>query len=478
MKKVLGIFLALAMVMCAFAGCNNSPEYTSSVWIIEDDESTVVDNQEGEEGNESNSASNTSSNKNTSSSSSVDMSKSLDLKGQKVTMAITNEPQYNTSSFKATISAFEKKYNCKVKTFKLDFENYNQEVSQRMSTGDPYDICFTHSINFPTGPIAGLYADLTEAIKQVGNSNFDKAMSAQFDYNGKKYGVCDSYHSADPIVMFYNAALFEENGLEDPLALYKAGKWTWDKIFEMGKQVTNSKEGIYFFDAYGTVAYASYGVPFYETVNGKVHVRLRNETLRKGFELTKKMYYGNDAIAEPANTNSNGDSNAHFVNGLTFMAIRESYKYGDFAPRVKTSIAFGKSTKNLQIVPMPLAAENTAKRYPSGWYTAVAAGQGSDPRIAVTWADFYSTYRSSVKGSNEMTTEQKELVDSLKSNRAPTRHGEYQTSAYNTTDLTGYSLVTQFCLGKDISQTIDTIYPNFIACLDETIGKGNYVIDN
>ena len=51
-------------------------------------------------------------------------------------MAITEEPQYNTASFKRTVSAFEKEYNCKVELKTLKFSTYNQQVAQAKSTGN------------------------------------------------------------------------------------------------------------------------------------------------------------------------------------------------------------------------------------------------------------------------------------------------------------------------------------------------------
>ena len=52
-------------------------------------------------------------------------------------MAITEEPQYKTTSFKALISAFQKQYGCKIKTEQLVFNEYNKQVTQKMSSGSP-----------------------------------------------------------------------------------------------------------------------------------------------------------------------------------------------------------------------------------------------------------------------------------------------------------------------------------------------------
>ncbi len=90
----------------------------------------------------------------------------LNLKGKTIKMAITEEGQYNTASFKRTIAAFEKEYNCKVKLTTLKFATYNQQVTQALSAGNMYDICYAHGSMFPACAIDKLYEDVLPTLRQ------------------------------------------------------------------------------------------------------------------------------------------------------------------------------------------------------------------------------------------------------------------------------------------------------------------------
>jgi multiple sugar transport system substrate-binding protein len=59
---------------------------------------------------------------------------------------------------------------------------------------------------------------------------------------GKLYAVP---FTAGARVIYFNKDLFRAKGLPDPLTLYKEGKWTWDKMFELAKQLTDKSKGIY-----------------------------------------------------------------------------------------------------------------------------------------------------------------------------------------------------------------------------------------
>ncbi|MGE5558039.1 MAG: ABC transporter substrate-binding protein [Bacillota bacterium] len=57
--------------------------------------------------------------------------------------------------------------------------------------------------------------------------------------------------------LYYNKELFEINGLEDPLKLYKAGKWNWDKFLELAKKLTQDTDGNGKVDQYGYQSWLS-----------------------------------------------------------------------------------------------------------------------------------------------------------------------------------------------------------------------------
>ena len=410
------------------------------------------------------------SSKNQGTASSVDGK--YDFGGKTFLMGITDEEQYNTTSFKQMVKAFEKKYNLKIKTKKLVFNDYNKQVRNAMTGKEPLDICYIHGSMFPDCVIGGkvIYEDLTAAVNKVDSEVINTKRSKDlFSWDGKLYGVVAD-NSCFVHLMYYNKYKFQSADLEDPRELYEKGQWTWDKIFEQGKQVT--KGGEVFFGAQNEDANL-YGEIAYYLKDGKFYNNLRSPKIRKGLELMRKIYVGNDAIGS---TDTGSQSYIEgFKNGLFYIMIEEHSKYPSFAAAAAKSALCGKNKDNAGIVPIPLPAENTSKSYPTGWYTAIACGKGSDPMATVLWTDFSRAYESPVKSKYELTGDNLALVEKLQAgNTNPVRHGNASNS---TTDIivVWASIVGQTKNGSDISQLIEKYYPIFNDCVVTTCGKDRLV---
>ena len=410
------------------------------------------------------------SSKNQGTASSVDGK--YDFGGKTFLMGITDEEQYNTTSFKQMVKAFQKKYNLKIKTKKLVFNDYNKQVRNAMTGKEPLDICYIHGSMFPDCVIGGkvIYEDLTAAVNKVDSEVINTKRSKDlFSWDGKLYGVVAD-NSCFVHLMYYNKYKFQSAGLEDPRELYEKGQWTWDKIFEQGKQVT--KGGEVFFGAQNEVVNL-YGENGYYLKDGKFYNNLRSPKIRKGLELMRKIYVGNDAIGS---TDTGSQSYIEgFKNGLFYIMIEEHSKYPSFAAAAAKSALCGKNKDNAGIVPIPLPAENTSKSYPTGWYTAIACGKGSDPMATVLWTDFSKAYESPVKSKYELTGDNLALVEKLQAgNTNPVRHGQANNSTTGTGE-TWTTIIGQTKNGSDISQLIEKYYPVFNDCVVTTCGKDRLV---
>ena len=410
------------------------------------------------------------SSKNQGTASSVDGK--YDFGGKTFLMGITDEEQYNTTSFKQMVKAFEKKYNLKIKTKKLVFNDYNKQVRNAMTGKEPFDICYIHGSMFPDCVIGGkvIYEDLTAAVNKVDSEVINTKRSKDlFSWDGKLYGVVAD-NSCFVHLMYYNKYKFQSAGLEDPRELYEKGQWTWDKIFEQGKQVT--KDGEVFFGAQNEVVNL-YGENGYYLKDGKFYNNIRSPKIRKGLELMRKIYVGNDAIGS---TDTGSQSYIEgFKNGLFYIMIEEHSKYPSFAAAAAKSALCGKNKDNAGIVPIPLPAENTSKSYPTGWYTAIACGKGSDPMATVLWTDFSRAYESPVKSKYELTGDNLALVEKLQAgNTNPVRHGQANNSTTGI-NVVWMSIVGQTKNGSDISQLIEKYYPVFNDCVVTTCGKDRLV---
>jgi ABC-type glycerol-3-phosphate transport system substrate-binding protein len=487
MKKILMVMLALVIAIVPLSGCKKNGDEVSmiSVWVDEEGNPVTNGDTDTDDANgttasgstssgksNGNGSSNGSGNKGGTASATKPVDGKYDFGGKTYTMAITDEEQYNTTSFKQMKAAFEKKYNLKIKTTKLVFNDYNKMVSQKMATGTSYDICYIHGSMFPGCVVGGsvLYNDLTEATNLVKSSVINTNRSKDlFSWDGKLYGVVAD-NSCFVHLMYYNKYKFQSAGLEDPRELYEKGQWTWDKIFEQGTQV--AKAGEIFFGHQNEVVNL-YGENAYYLKDGKFYNNIRSANVRKGLELLKKIYVGNDAIGSMSTYSQEYVDG--FKNGLFYIMIEEHSKYPSFAEAAAKSALCGKSADNAGIVPIPLPAENTSKAYPTGWYTAIASGKGSDPTVAVLWADFSQGYESPVKSKYELTGDNLALVEKLQAgNTLPVRHGMASNNTTTTGETWG-SIYIGVKNGGDINQLIEKYYPIFNDCVVTTCGKDRLV---
>ena len=468
MKRILACILVLVMMILPLTACSkgsgDESEYSYYYEYVDDEETEsgedVSDNKPSSDNDEDNDTGNGTTQNTNNGGNKADF-----LKGKTIHMAITEEDQYNTTSFKAMISAFQTQYGCKVKTHNLQFGKYNEQVRNRVASGDTYDICYVHGSIFPTG-VEDTYADLTDAIKKVDTSALNMDKTNKFRWNGKLYGVCDN-NCAFPDIFYYNKALFNKAGLEDPRTLYNKGEWTWDKVFEQGHEVTDASQNIYYLADFFIIT-QTYGTSSITIENGKPVLNLKHPNTIKALQLIQKIYNGNDAIGQP---NDSSDYTKAFVEGRNYVYFEESSKYPGLVAKVKKSMAFNKNAKNLEIVPIPLPAENTAKAYPTGWYTCIAASKDSDPRIALTWAAFEATYKPTVKGSNEFDDDDKALIDKIMAGKTvPNRHGGFNGSAGNTVTLHD-PLIDKIRNGEDVAKVVDEYTPLYQACIDEVVKK-------
>ncbi len=292
-------------------------------------------------------------------------------------------------------SAFEKKYNCKIELVNLQWEQYNSQVASAMAAGQPYDICGLQPNFWPEAGIQGLYEPLNKYIYEADLYNpktgkgIDLESSEDFSLNGHIYGVaCHSGNTASMIqVLFYNKLMFEEAGLDDPLELYKKGKWNWDKFFEYGADVLNASKGQYLIgkDFNAITFMLSNGFKYTKTDSkGKVIANTSDPLYLTSLEKYKEFatkYMGPKGYS---------DDPTEFYNGNYYM-FGQNYAYGKLYmyDTIINSSAFDYDFNNLGIVPFPYGPNNKTKANPGHGAQPKAAGKGSkDPRVAVLWAKF------------------------------------------------------------------------------------------
>lgn len=132
------------------------------------------------------------------------------------------------------------------------------EVGKTVKAGmDEYQLALTHCIGGVTELIGYVYdwnkIEYVDFTKPWWNQEMNKELSVQ---NVLLLAVSDLI-IFDPNVIYFNKQIVKDFELEDPYALVRDGKWTWDKLANMGKKVTKDLNGDGKFDTedqYGMVA--------------------------------------------------------------------------------------------------------------------------------------------------------------------------------------------------------------------------------
>ena len=408
----------------------------------------------------------------------------LDFGGKTFTMAITEEGQYLTNSFKRTITAFEKKYNCKIKTVQYAFNEYNKQVAQAKSAGKVPEICYAHGSMFPKCAIDGLYNNFDDVLKTADlmddknptAGGIDLAKTSYFVYDKKMYGLCN-YESCFPVVIYYNKLQMADAGFggnKDPRKMAESGKWTWNTILQMGKKLTNASEDVYFLSNgfSGRSIMLSYGAPIITVNNGNYKQNVTSAGYISGLELIQQIFRGSKAIAEPRGNEGAFPYNSYdrMLKGKTYMFTEETSKYLDMAKDVKNSTAFKRNKANIGITTMPLGSTNTKKLYPTGWLTAVCSGKGTDARVALAWEVFRSSYVDPTIDANAMSETDQAFVDGLLAGGICCEVGNFATSSDDAVGMMMGAAV-KITNGADISQTITSIEDKMTLCINTTMGK-------
>ena len=407
------------------------------------------------------------------------VSQGLDFGGKTFTMAITEEGQYNTASFKRCITAFEKEYNCKITTKTLKFSTYNQQVSQAIAGKNSYDICYAHGSMFPACAIDKLYEDVSDYLRTsdlMDDDNptaggIDLAKSSYFYYKNALYGTCN-FSSCFPYVIYYNKVMMADagySGNKDPRKLAENGKWSWNVIKAMGKKLTDASANVYFLSNSfsGRGICLAYGAPIVTVNNGKYSQNITSNAYMSALKMMQSLFVGNNKIA---NTEAGAyNSYESMLKGQAYMWTEETSKYLDVSKAVKSSSALNRSKDNIGLVAMPLGETNTAKAYPTGWLTAVCTGKGKDPRVAIAWDVFRSSYKDPVTDSNAMSATDKAYTDSFLDGDISCEVGKFSTSSEDTLGLTEGSLIPKIIKGADVSKEVTAVKDQMTACINATI---------
>ena len=321
---------------------------------------------------------------------------------------------------------FQKQYNVKLDIRGLPTAEYVAGLSSAMASGSPYDIVFLYSFDYPEQITANVMAPLNDYVttadlwtdKSAKEGGFSKSLMQAHSLNGKIYCVAGNYLQT-PTVLWYNKKMFSDagyDGKQDPYALYKAGKWNWDALYDMLSDIKDPDKGLWGINSiapyYEHQFINSFDTDFAKlTSDGRLVQNLSDPNLYSALEMLQKYSYGEHKVTDPNNQFENGMD--QFLNGTTASVIQTAGAYWTFYNNMskKTYSAFGSKAQqlsNLGAVPIP----NKNGVYSIWDWMGYGAGNGATPdgiKCALAFAKHDSIVNHKQAYHPNMSAEMKNL---------------------------------------------------------------------
>lgn len=403
--------------------------------------------------------------------------KGLDFGGRTLKLAVGYT---TTSTFAKMVKAFESTYNCKIEVTQLSFDKYLADLAAKVTSGEVFDIVYVHGSFYPNCFIKGFYQPLdgvftTADLYDVNNlaaGGIDKVKSEGFSWDGHYYAVT-GYKTSVPM-LYYNKKMMAAagyTGQKDPLALYNSGDWSYQKLQEIGKQVTNASAGIYLggrdFFAGGLVAFNR--GQFVKMNGTAVSENLSDPRIYNAYKFQREISLGSGAVIN-YKTGTGGQDYSAFANGKTYMFYNDASVYSTLAKAAAESGYFGKNKNNLGYVPFPFGPDNTEKEYFIKWLEGWGAGINcKDKRAAVAFTKFESKWAESSNSKYAAPAEFNALVDKLLTGKVFWNIGGFAGKSTYVPGLQDEVCAELTDPNKDLAATLEQYRGKINSCLAECL---------
>ncbi|WP_312794990.1 sugar ABC transporter substrate-binding protein [Tianweitania sp.] len=135
--------------------------------------------------------------------------------------------------------------------------DYTQKLSFQVAGGKAPDVAWMMEDAAPAFIEANILMDLTPVLQAFPNydiADFTDPAMALWRKGDQVYGVP---FSTSPFLIYYNKAMFDKAGLEDPKQIAEKGEWNMTKFQEVSKQLVAANPGKYAFEFKDGEGYAS-----------------------------------------------------------------------------------------------------------------------------------------------------------------------------------------------------------------------------
>ena len=211
---------------------------------------------------------------------------------------------------------------------------YFDRLGTRIASGDSPDIVRYEWKSFPHGMSYNMYTPLDKYIDLDSDLWSDiKDIAEQYAYNGKHYYV--PYQLKTNFALNYNNRVLQENGIKDPMELFKKNEWTWTAFEAMLKEWCNLDSAHIGYNGVGGMIFIlTTGVKTIDIKDGEIINNLRNENIQRCMTwlegMRKEGLLGASAEQIEAGAVSGFVSpDVAFVDGnLLFLGMDPSWAYG------------------------------------------------------------------------------------------------------------------------------------------------------
>lgn len=288
-------------------------------------------------------------------------------------------------SFKADMASFQEKAGVTVDYQNIPWDQYKQKTITAVTSGAGPDIVYFDTEAVPTWIVKNILLPVSDNVDltKPAFKNLSTRLTDFYAWNGKKYGLVDK--GLGVYRLYYNKDLFKNNGLEDPLDIFKAGQWTWDKFFELGQELTQDTNGdgtmdLYAYDAWPVEQWLfTNGANYVNYVDGKPIFGLDDPKAITALQAMRDIKVdGKYKIQSPWDPNK--DPQQKFVGGLTAMNYWGEWEINN----MKAGLG-----DKLGMVPFPIGPDFKGRTADLVTSTAQGiAASSKDPKLAGLWMEF------------------------------------------------------------------------------------------
>ena len=178
---------------------------------------------------------------------------SLDITGEEVVWLTWNdksEPENENSWFYQLNEKLKSTYGCSLTFKRTTYSELPTKLATLVMSDQSPDLVQWRFEDNPNYIYRGLvqsydsYLDLDSDLwKDV------KGINDSYAVGGSHYAMVTSAYNNG--VIFYNKTMFNDNAVETPWELYKNGQWTWSKMCDIAKQLTQDTDRDGVTDIYG-----------------------------------------------------------------------------------------------------------------------------------------------------------------------------------------------------------------------------------